>query len=74
VREILEDGEASWFTAGDPDSLRRALEYISAHPAEAQRQGELMRRKAYDYTWQARAMAVKNLAEHILAAARDGLA
>ena len=54
-REILDDGACGLLIAPvDPSALARAIEWIFAHPDEAQAMGEHGRRRVERlYTWQA---------------------
>lgn len=61
IREILAEGEAAWFTPGDPHSLAVALRRLAADPAAARAMGERLREKAKQYTWAARAVRLARL-------------
>ena len=55
LREILEDDDAIWFEPGNPHSLAYAIKKLTSAPETAKQNGDKLRRKAYDYTWESRA-------------------
>lgn len=61
IREIVEDSEAIWFEPGNPKALAAAIKKLASVPQTAKHMGEKLRRKAYDYTWEARAKKQINI-------------
>lgn len=57
-REVLGNDEAVWFEPGNPESLAAAIRQLLADPERMRRCGEAMRRRAADYSWEARAAAL----------------
>ncbi|HTY98344.1 MAG TPA: glycosyltransferase family 4 protein [Rhodocyclaceae bacterium] len=54
-REVLGSDEAAWFAPGDARALAEAIRGLAEDPQRACNMGDRLRRKAADYTWQARA-------------------
>lgn len=61
LHEILNDDEAVWFEPGNPQSLAEAIKILSADIDKAKKMGEIVREKAYNYTWDARAKKIIEL-------------
>lgn len=66
VREILDEEEASWFTAGDPKSLAESVQYLVENPKKAQEMGKSVRRKSHLYTWDTRAEKLASVLHEVL--------
>lgn len=62
IREVLDDSSGFWFKADDARALADRIEYVLAHPSEAQAKADRARERAQRYTWDARA---RTIASHI---------
>lgn len=60
-REVLKEGEVAWFEPGNPHSLAAAIQGLLSDRDAAQRQGNWLRIRAEDYSWDARASAIINM-------------
>lgn len=63
IREILGADDASWFEPGNPQSLAQAIHKLVDNPELARTQAARLREKSSLYTWDARALAVKEFIE-----------
>lgn len=66
IREILDDDDAFWFSPGNPSALAAALRLAVADPERTRMMGERLRKKAENYTWQARARRLRELFELVV--------
>lgn len=55
LREVLDEETAYFFEPDNPESLAQTIEYVVAHPKEAQKKAEAALVKVKDYTWKKRA-------------------
>jgi glycosyltransferase involved in cell wall biosynthesis len=55
LREILVEDEAAWFQPGDPKGLADAIRQLAGDPVLAKNMGELLAKRAKEYSRQARA-------------------
>lgn len=66
IREVLPGDEAAgWFTPGDPVSLAAAIQSLLNDPDKAMAQGEILGQLAKNYTWQARAVALRDFIQNL---------
>ena len=54
LREVLEDGDAEWFPAGNAAALADAIRALADAPERARAMAARLREKARRYTWDAR--------------------
>jgi glycosyltransferase involved in cell wall biosynthesis len=62
-REVLAEEDASWFIAGDPKDLARAILRLIDDPERARAQGQELALKARQFTWPARAERLAKIVE-----------
>ena len=75
LREYFGPDEVMFFTAGDPDALRAALEEIANNPNAAQARADAARRRAQDYSWGAnRSVFIGTLRDAVARRERNGRA
>ena len=67
LREILEEEDAAWFAAGNPEALAAAVRTLAEHPELAHAMGKRLRAKSAAYTWTARAERLKSFLSELLA-------
>jgi len=60
-REVLDDTDAVWVEPGNPKALAKGIMMLLANPQAARTMGESVRRKAFDFTWEARAKKLLEL-------------
>jgi len=67
LREILEEEDAAWFAAGNPEALAAAVRTLAERPELAHAMGKRLRAKSAAYTWTARAERLKSFLSELLA-------
>lgn len=66
LREILEEEDAVWFAAGNPESLAAAVRTLANGQERARTMGKRLRAKSTAYTWAARAERLKSFLSELL--------
>lgn len=71
-REVLDDDDAAWFTAGDPSGLADAIRKLTVDSARTAILGRRLAEKARQFSWQARAKHLVKVIDNAVVATNKG--